>query len=118
MKHSIGVHIPAGSTEAIIADIPPGYLAIVYLMYVANTGGSTGSYTLIWQHAHDTTHKIRIAKGKSLSAGAADQYSNGELIMQSEDRILLTCDVDMDIIITLDFVLAPVVNAFEQDDED
>jgi len=118
MKHSIGVSVAAGTNEEVVAIIPSGYLAIVYLIYVANTNGSTGEYTLQWQHSHDLTHKIRIAKGKSLGAGEADQYSNGELILQSEDLILFSCSVDMDIIIILDIVPSPIVNAFEQDDEE
>lgn len=116
MKHSIGLSINAGANEQLIAYIPPGYLAVVYLIYVTNRNGSTGTYDLIWQHGHDDTHKIRIAYGKSLQASHSDQYANGELIMQPEDKILFSCDVDMDIIVTLDFVLAPIVNAFEQDD--
>jgi len=116
MKHSVGFSVASGATEQIVLNIPPGYLAIVTLIYVTNTNGSTGSYTLQWQHSHDPTHKIRIAYGKSLSAGHSDQYSNGELVMQSEDNLLFSCDVDMDIVVTLDFLLAPIVNAFEQDD--
>jgi hypothetical protein len=117
MKHSVGFSVAAGATEQLIVNIPPGYLAIVTLVYVTNTHGSgSGSYTLQWQHAHDPTHKIRIAYGKSLSHGNSDQYSDGELVMQSEDNLLFSCDVAMDIVVTLDFLLAPIVNAFEQDD--
>lgn len=112
MKHSIGRSFATGTAQNIFT-VPNGYHAIVSMVYITNTGGSTGSYNMSWRHAHDASHVIRFAYGKSLSSGASDQFTNGEVVMKAGDSMTVTNDVTVDIIVTFDLVQALPVYAFE-----
>jgi hypothetical protein len=111
MKHSIGKSLAAGTAQEIFT-VPNGYHAIVSMVFITNTAGSTGSYDMSWNHAHDVGHVIRFAYGKSLSSGASDQFSNGELVMKAGDKMTITNTVNVDVIVTFDLIQAMPLYAF------
>ena len=111
MKHSIGKSFAAGSAQEVFT-VPNGYMAIVYMVFITNTSGSTNSYDMSWRHAHDASHVIRFAYGKSLGSGTSDQFTNGELVMKSGDRLTITNSGAMDVIVTFDLIQALPVYAF------
>ena len=112
MKHSIGKSLAAGTAQEIFT-VPNGYHAIVSMAFITNTAGSTGSYDMSWRHAHDFGHVIRFAYGKSLSSGNSDQFSNGELVMQSGDKMTITNTVAVDVIVTFDLIKAQPLYTFD-----
>lgn len=112
MKHSIGKSFAAGSIQDIFT-VPNGYIAIVYMAFITNTSGSTNSYDMSWHHAHDSSHVIRFAYGKSLGSGTSDQFTNGELVMKSGDYLTITNTGAMDVIVTFDLLQAPPLYAFD-----
>lgn len=111
MKHSIGKSFAAGTDQELFT-VPNGYMAVVYMVFITNTSGSTNSYDMTWHHAHDVTHSIRFAYGKSLGSGTSDQFTNGELVMKSGDSILITNSGAMDVIVTFNLLQALPVYAF------
>lgn len=111
MLHSIGKSLSSG-TDQVLFTVPQGYVAHVSLVYVTNTSGSTGSYSMSWKHAHDASHVIRFAYGKSLSSGASDQFSNAELVMRAGDSMLVTNAMAVDVITTFDLMQAMPLYAF------
>ena len=111
MKHSIGKSFAAGTAQEVFT-VPNGYMAIVYMVFITNTSGSTNSYDMSWRHAHDASHVIRFAYGKSLGSGTSDQFTNGELVMKSGDRLTITNSGAMDVIATFDLIQALPVYAF------
>lgn len=111
MKHSIGRKFLAGSGQEIFT-VPNGYIAIVYMAFITNTSGSTNSYDMSWVHAHDASHIINFAYGKSLGSGSSDQFTNGELVMKSGDKMTITNSGTMDVIITFDLIQAMPLYAF------
>ena len=111
MKHSIGKSFAAGTAQEVFT-VPNGYMAIVYMVFITNTSGSTNSYDMSWRHAHDAGHVIRFAYGKSLGSGTSDQFTNGELVMKSGDRLTITNSGAMDVIATFDLIQALPVYAF------
>ena len=112
MKHSIGKSFAAGTAQNIFT-VPNGYIAVVYMAFITNTSGSTNSYDMSWRHAHDPSHVIRFAYGKSLGSGTSDQFTNGELVMKSADYLTITNTGAMDVIITFDLLQAPPLYAFD-----
>lgn len=111
MKHSIGKSFAAGSAQEIFI-VPNGYIAIVYMVFITNTSGSTNSYDMSWRHGHDVSHDIRFAYGKSLGSGTSDQFTNGELVMKSGDKLTITNSGAMDVIVTFDLLQAMPLYAF------
>ena len=111
MKHSIGKAFAVGTAQNVFT-VPNGYHAIVTMVYITNTSGSTGSYTMSWRHAHDPGHVIRFAYGKSLGSGSSDQFANGELVMKSGDSMTITNAIDVDVIATFDLIKALPLYAF------
>ena len=111
MKHSIGKSFAAGSAQEVFT-VPNGYMAIVYMVFITNTSGSTSSYDMSWRHAHDAGHVIRFAYGKSLGSGTSDQFTNGELVMKSGDKLTITNSGAMDVIVTFDLLQAMPLYAF------
>ena len=111
MKHSIGKSFAAGTAQEVFT-VPNGYMAIVYMVFITNTSGSTSSYDMSWRHGHDAGHVIRFAYGKSLGSGTSDQFTNGELVMKSGDRLTITNSGAMDVIVTFDLIQALPVYAF------
>ena len=111
MKHSIGKSFAAGTAQEVFT-VPNGYMAIVYMVFITNTSGSTNSYDMSWRHGHDASHVIRFAYGKSLGSGTSDQFTNGELVMKSGDKLTITNSGAMDVIATFDLIQALPVYAF------
>ena len=112
MKHSIGKSFAAGTAQEIFT-VPNGYIAIVYMVFITNTSGSTSSYDMSWRHAHNNyADVIRFAYGKSLGSGTSDQFTNGELVMKSGDKLTITNSGAMDVIATFDLIQALPVYAF------
>lgn len=112
MKHSIGKSFSAGTAQDIFI-VPNGYIAVVYMVFITNTSGSTNSYDMSWRHAHNNyADVIRFAYGKSLGSGTSDQFTNGELVMKSGDRLTITSSGAMDVIVTFDLLQAMPLYAF------
>ena len=112
MKHSIGKSFAAGTAQEIFT-VPNGYIAIVYMVFITNTSGSTSSYDMSWRHAHNNyADVIRFAYGKSLGSGTSDQFTNGELVMKSGDKLTITNSGAMDVIVTFDLLQAMPLYAF------
>jgi len=112
MKHSIGRIFTAGTNQTIFT-VPQGYVAHASLVFITNTSGSTGSYTLGWKHAHNPSHVIKYAYGKSLNSGDAINYSSGVLVMKAGDSMILTNTMTVDIIITFDLLQAMPLYTFD-----
>ena len=114
MKHSIGKSFAgiAGTPQEIFI-VPNGYIAVVYMVFITNTSGSSGSYTMSWRHAHNNyADVIRFAYGKSLGSGESDNFSAGELIMKSLDKMTVTSANSVDVIVTFDLLKAPSLYTF------
>lgn len=112
MLHSIGKSLASGTAQNIFT-VPQGYVAQVSLVFITNTSGSTGSYNMSWRHAHDASHVIRFAYGKSLGSGSSDQFSQGVLVMKQGDSMTITNTVGVDVIITFDLIQAMPLYAFD-----
>lgn len=109
MKHTVGkAFLPGSGIE--IFTVPNGYIAVVYMVFITNTSGSTNSYDLTWVHSHG--HNIRFAYGKSLGSGTSDQFTNGELVMKAGDSMTITNSGNMDVIVTFDLLQAPPLYTF------
>jgi len=113
MKHSIGKAFTSGSIQ-LIFEVPAGYVAHVDLVYITNTSGSTGTYTIDWRHADNSyADIIRFAYGKSLGSGNSDQFSNGLLVMKSNDRMYVNPSMAVDVIVSFDLLKAPPLYSFD-----
>ena len=111
MRHSIGRTL-AASTETEILKVPKGYIADLSMLFISNTSGSTGSVVVYWQHGHDENHKIYILNGTSLNSKDYLQFSNGNVILKSDDSLKLTPTQPMNVIVTFDLLQAPPLYAF------
>lgn len=111
MKHSVGKSFATGTAQNIFT-VPNGFIAIVSMVFVTNTSGSTSSYDLAWLHAIGS-HNIRFAYGKSLGSGTSDQFTNGELIMKQGDALTITNTGAIDVIATFDLIKSLPLYAFE-----
>lgn len=112
MKHTVGKSFATGTAQNIFT-VPNGYIAVVYMTFITNTSGSTGTYTMSWRHGHDASHVIKFASGKSLGSGTSDQFTNGELVMKSADSMTVTNSMAVDVIVTFDLLKAPPLYAFD-----
>ena len=116
MKHSVGKSFLSSVDPQDIFVVPNGYVAHVSMVYITNTSGNTGTYTISWRHAHGNppvyNHVIRFGYGKSLSSGSSDQFANGSLVMKSLDKMTITAGMAVDVIVTFDLLQAPPLYAF------
>ena len=103
MKHTVGKQLTAGSANTIFT-VPTGYKAEVTLLFVSNRDANNKTISVYWQHAHDAAHQIHIIDAYSLAANSFLQFSNGSVIMQSGDSMVMTPQAGsvMDTIVTLD----------------
>jgi hypothetical protein len=108
MKHSIPKTIPA-STATTLFTVPAGYIAEVYMVFISNTSGSTGSCSFKW---YWNGSSVKVLNSKSLSNGDYIQFSNGSIIMQAGDRLEFTCSQPMDVIASFDLIQAPPMYVF------
>lgn len=114
MLHSIGKALSA-STASTLFTVPNGYVAHLSMLFISNTSGSTGSITVYWQHAHDSSHKVYILNGKSLNSKDYIQFSNGVVVMKSGDSLVLNPTHPMDVIATFDLLQAPPLYTFNNE---
>lgn len=103
MKHSVGKQLTAGSANTVFT-VPTGYKADVTLLFISNRDANNKTISVYWQHAHDVDHKIHIIDAYPLSANSFLQFSNGSVVMQSGDSMVMTPEAGsvMDTIVTLD----------------
>lgn len=87
MKVSRGKNLTAGVDNTLFT-VPSGYNAAVSMVFIANVGGSTASYSAAW---HDGA-VIPFQGNKSLGAGSYDQFGGDglELIMSEGDSLVVT----------------------------
>ena len=114
MLHSIGKTL-SSSTNTTLFTVPNGYVAHLSMLFISNTSGSTGSMTVYWQHAHDSSHKVYILNGKSLNSKDYIQFSNGVVVMKSGDSLVLNPTQTMDVIATFDLLQAPPLYTFNNE---
>ena len=85
---SIGKNLTADTTTTIFT-VPTGYNAFVYMVFVANAGGSSASYSAAW---HDGS-VITFQGTKNLGAGEYDIFggaAGGLLVMEEGDYLTVT----------------------------
>jgi hypothetical protein len=87
MKHSVGKTITTTGSDVVLFTVPPGYVAEIDMLFISNTSGSTASVSAYWEHGLDTSHDIYIINGYSLNSKDYLQFSNGSLVMKSNDSI-------------------------------
>lgn len=87
-----------------VFQVPPGYVAEVDMLFVANNTTSAKNIDVYWEHAHDTSHHIYILNQAPLTAKAYQQFSNGSVVFQEGDRLMALSEAGSDytIIVTFD----------------
>ena len=108
MKHTVVKNIPA-STDTTLFTVPVGYIAEVYMVFISNTSGATGSADFWWQK-NGTSYYVLDAK--SLSNGDFLQFSNGSIIMQANDSLRFNTGKPMTVMASFDLIQAPPMYAF------
>lgn len=103
MKHSVGITLPAG-TATTVFTVPKGYVAEVDMLFISNHTGNNKTVTAYWKHAHNPAHQIRIIDGYPLGAKQFVQFSDGSVIFQQGDSLVVTPEAgsDMSVIVTFD----------------
>jgi hypothetical protein len=103
MKHSVGISLPAG-TATTVFTVPNGYVAEVDMLFISNHSGNNKVVSAYWQHAHDPTHQIYIIDGYPLATKGFVQFSDGTVIFQQGDSLVVTPEAssDMSVIVTFD----------------
>lgn len=92
---TVAMELNTDGSATTLLTIPSGYKAAVSLLFIANTGGSTGSVAASWYRSHtDTT--LPFLGDNSLSAGAFLRFSansvNDVLVMREGDIFKATAD--------------------------
>jgi hypothetical protein len=103
MKHSVGITLPA-ATATTVFTVPKGYVAEVDMLFISNHSGNNKTVTAVWKHAHNPAHQIRIIDGYPLDTKDFIQFSDGSIIMQQGDSLVVTpaAASDMSVIVTFD----------------
>jgi hypothetical protein len=103
MKHSVGITLPA-ATATTVFTVPKGYVAEVDMLFISNHSGNNKTVTAVWKHAHNPAHQLRIIDGYQLAAKQFIQFSDGSIIMQQGDSLVVTPEAasDMSVIVTFD----------------
>ena len=89
MKHTVGLQLTAGVANTVLI-VPAGYKAEVSLLFISNLDANNKTTTAYWEHAHDTAHKIYIIDTYPMASHSFIQFSNGSIIMQSGDKLVVT----------------------------
>lgn len=108
MKHTVVKNIPA-STDTTLFTVPNGYIAEVYMVFISNTSGSSGSADFWWRKAGTNYY---VLDSKNLSSGDFLQFSNGSIIMQAGDALQFNTGQPMTVMASFDLVQAPPMYAF------
>lgn len=103
MRHSVGKRLTAGVANTVFT-VPAGFKAEVDMLFISNLDANNKTVTIYWQHAHNIDHKIRIIDAYPMAAHTFLQFSNGSIIMQQGDSMVITPQAGavQDCIITLD----------------
>ena len=114
MKHSVGKSLTAGVANTVFT-VPAGYKADLSLLFISNRDTNNKTVTVYWQHAHDVSHKIHIIDSYALAANTFLQFSNGNVVFQSGDSLVITPQAAaiMDVIVTFDLRKEPQTVAFD-----
>ena len=114
MRHSVGKRLTAGVDNTIFT-VPAGYKAEVSLLFISNLDANNKTVSAYWQHAHDITHKIRIIDLYPMSSHSFIQFSDGAVVMQQGDSMVVTPEAGatQDCIITFDLRKEPQTVAFD-----
>lgn len=87
MKHSVGKQLTAATANTMFV-VPPGYKALVDLVFVSNLDANNKTTTAYWEKA-DTT-QIYIIDNYPMASHSFIQFSNGVMVMQSGDKFIIT----------------------------
>jgi hypothetical protein len=103
MKHSVGISLPAG-TATTVFTVPNGYVAEVDMLFISNHSGNNKTVTAVWKHAHNPAHQIRIIDGYPLATKGFIQFSDGAVVFQQGDSLVVTPEASsaMSVIVTFD----------------
>lgn len=88
MKHTIGKNLTAGVNNTLFF-VPPGYKAAVELLFISNLDANNKTVSAFWRHINGATVDIDIIDSYPMSAHEYIQFSNGVLIMQQGDSLII-----------------------------
>lgn len=88
MKQSVGKQLTAGIANTLFI-VPVGYKAIVSLLFISNLDANNKTTSAQWYQA-DTATSIYIIQQYPMASHSYIQFSNGELVLQSGDKMLIT----------------------------
>lgn len=88
MKQSVGKHLTAG-VENLLFTVPNGYKAIVSLLFISNLDANNKTTTAKWRQDAEATD-ISIIEQYPMASRSYIQFSNGELVLQSGDSMVIT----------------------------
>ena len=105
MKHSVGKTLTAGTANTVFV-VPTGYKAIVYMLFISNLDANNKTTTAYWLHAHDPSHEIYIIDNYPMAAHSFIQFSNGEVVFQAGDSLIVTPEAGatQSVMVTFDLV--------------
>ena len=113
MRHSVGKRLTAGTANTVFT-VPNGFKAEVDMLFISNLDANNKTVSIYWQHAHDIDHKIRIIDAYPMAAHTFLQFSNGTVVMQQGDSMVVTPQAGavQDVIITFELKKEPLTVAF------
>ena len=85
---TVGVNLIAGAANTIYT-VPKGCTATATLLFLANGGGTTKAISAAW-HDYSENTSVIIAGDSSLGAGSYIQFSNGRMVMDEFDHLVVT----------------------------
>lgn len=114
MRHSVGKRLTAGVANTVFT-VPAGFKAEVDMLFISNLDANNKTVTIYWQHAHDINHKIRIIDAYPMAAHTFLQFSNGSIVLQQGDSMVITPQADavQDCIVTFELRKEPNTVAFD-----
>ena len=88
MKQSVGKQLTAGTANTLFT-VPAGYKAIVSMLFISNLDANNKTTSAQW-HQADTSTNIYIIQQYPMASHTYIQFSNGELVLQSGDSMVIT----------------------------
>lgn len=87
-EYTVGKNLTAGTANTLYT-VPRAHKAIATLLFIAHGAGSTASISAAWYDTSEDS-SVTILAGKNLGAGEFIQFSDGRLVLDEGDSIIIT----------------------------
>ena len=98
-----------GGTRTVFYTCPPNCRANIPLVYIVNANGTVSITFEIYKALED--EHFFIISGKNLALGETIQLSDAYIVLESGDKLVITCTgsvVDVDALCTAEEIFVPV----------